>query len=183
MLTILIRKARELVILTYCVVSPGIVVRCIALPSDQLFGVKQLSVRPCPYLIWNGTQRYRERVALTRCTYGPITVGSRSTNIALGTYFPVEVSLKNVLKLSFSSPTETSAGMFPSGRMPCSRQYSSQQAFPIWTPACPMCMDTHSRWKKTHGFPAHLTNLLRIDPGNFLTEIMEKRERCRKSVL
>ena len=29
--------------------------------------------------------------------------------------------------------------------MPCSRQYSSQHALPIWTPACPTWMDKHSR--------------------------------------
>jgi hypothetical protein len=30
--------------------------------------------------------------------------------------------------------------MRPSGWMPCSRQYSSQQEFPTWMPACPMWM-------------------------------------------
>ena len=29
--------------------------------------------------------------------------------------------------------------------MPCSRQYSSQQALPIWTPAWPTWMEIHSR--------------------------------------
>ena len=35
---------------------------------------------------------------------------------------------------------ETDLGIMPSAWMPCSRQYSSQQEFPTWIPACPMWM-------------------------------------------
>jgi hypothetical protein len=54
-----------------------------------------------------------------------------------------------VLKLSSPLPTDLSDGICPSGWIPCSRQYSSQHALPIWTPAWPTCTDIHSRWKKT----------------------------------
>ena len=37
-----------------------------------------------------------------------MTVGSRSTNIALGTCLPEPVSLKKVLKASCATPTEVS---------------------------------------------------------------------------
>ena len=80
--------------------------------------------------------------------YEPTTVGSRSTNTALGTCFPAPVSLKKVLNESSPPPMVLSLGIWPSGWIPCSRQYNSQQALPIWTPACPTWMDTHSRWKK-----------------------------------
>ena len=33
----------------------------------------------------------------------------------------------------------------PSGFSPCSRQYNSQQEFPIWTPACPTWIEITSR--------------------------------------
>merc|ERR1712223_1970105 len=50
------------------------------------------------------------------------TVGSRSTNTALGTCFPAPVSEKNVLKESSPEPTVLSEGICPSGWMPCSKQ-------------------------------------------------------------
>ncbi|KFP53691.1 hypothetical protein N323_06502, partial [Cathartes aura] len=53
--------------------------------------------------------------------------------IALGTCFPDPVSLKKVPKEESACPEET----IPSGSIPCSRQYSSQQELPIWTPAWP----------------------------------------------
>ncbi|KFO88064.1 hypothetical protein N320_03647, partial [Buceros rhinoceros silvestris] len=56
---------------------------------------------------------------------------------ARGTCLPAPVSLKNVLKESSPPPTLLSLGMVPLGWMPCSRQYSSQQALPICTPAWP----------------------------------------------
>lgn len=34
--------------------------------------------------------------------------------------------------------------MMPSGSIPCSKQYSSQQELPIWTPAWPMWTEIHS---------------------------------------
>lgn len=64
-----------------------------------------------------------------------------------GTNFPDTVSLKNVLNESSSTSAEVSF-IWPSAKMPCSRQYSSQQALPIWTPAWPICRDMHSRWKR-----------------------------------
>ncbi|KAG7257605.1 hypothetical protein CRUP_014654 [Coryphaenoides rupestris] len=75
-----------------------------------------------------------------------MTVGSRSTNTALGTCFPAPVSLKKVLKESSPPPMLLSLGIWPSGWMPCSRQYSSQQALPIWAPAWPTWTEMHSRW-------------------------------------
>ena len=67
--------------------------------------------------------------------YIPTTVGSKSTKTALGTCFPAPVSLKKVLKESSPPPMVLSLGIWPSGWIPCSRQYNSQQALPIWTPA------------------------------------------------
>ena len=74
----------------------------------------------------------------------PTTVGSKSTKTALGTCLPAPVSLKKVLKESSPPPMVLSLGIWPSGWIPCSRQYNSQQAFPIWTPACPTWMEIHS---------------------------------------
>ena len=82
--------------------------------------------------------------------YTPTTVGSRSTKTARGTCLPDPVSLKNVLKESSVPPMVLSLGIWPSGWMPCSRQYSSQQALPIWTPACPTWIEIHSRWNENH---------------------------------
>ena len=75
----------------------------------------------------------------------PITVGSKSRNTALGTCFPAPVSMKNVLYESSPVSRDKSPGMRPSGWIPCSRQYNSQQALPIWTPAWPMWIEIHSR--------------------------------------
>lgn len=44
-----------------------------------------------------------------------VTVGSRSTNTALGTYLPVSVSLNKVLKESFPPPVVISLDIWPSG--------------------------------------------------------------------
>jgi len=78
----------------------------------------------------------------------PMTEGSRSTNTARGTCFPEPVSLKKVLKESSPRPMVLSLGILPSGWMPCSRQYNSQHAFPICTPAWPTWMEMHSRYTK-----------------------------------
>ena len=83
------------------------------------------------------------------CRYVPvrtssITVGSRSIITARGTCFPAPVSEKNVLNASSSTPHVLSDGIAPSGWIPCSRQYSSQHALPIWQPACPMWMEITS---------------------------------------
>ena len=76
----------------------------------------------------------------------PTTDGSKSAKIALGTCFPDPISLKNVLyESSVSMPTEVSVSNKPSGIIPCSMQYSSQQALPICTPAWPTCMEMISR--------------------------------------
>jgi hypothetical protein len=80
----------------------------------------------------------------------PMTVGSKSTNIARGTRCPDPVSLKNVEQESLDvAPVAvwTSLGTRPSGWIPCSRQYSSQQELPIWTPAWPRWILMHSRCK------------------------------------
>ena len=74
-------------------------------------------------------------------------MGSRSTNTALGTCLPAPVSLKNVLNESSALPTALSLGIWPLGWIPCSKQYNSQQALPIWTPAWPTWIEIHSRWK------------------------------------
>ena len=77
----------------------------------------------------------------------PTTVGSRSVNIALGVWCPDPVSLKKVLNESFATPTVLSEGIWPSGWMPCSRQYNSQQELPICTPAWPTWIDITSLCK------------------------------------
>ncbi len=77
-----------------------------------------------------------------------MTVGSRSTKTALGTCLPAPVSLKKVLKESSPPPMVLSLGIWPSGWIPCSRQYNSQHALPIWAPAWPTCMEIHSRCRK-----------------------------------
>lgn len=74
--------------------------------------------------------------------YLPMTVSSRSTITTLGTILPRSASEKNVLKQE--SDWVGADGKVPSGRIPCSRQYSCQQAEPICTPACPTWMDMHS---------------------------------------
>ena len=78
-----------------------------------------------------------------------MTVGSRSTNTALGTCLLASVSLKKVLNESSPPPIVLSLGIWPSGWMPCSRQQSSQQALLIWTPAWPTWMEMHSRMVAT----------------------------------
>lgn len=77
----------------------------------------------------------------------PTTVGSKSMKIDRGTNFPETVSLKNVVNDS-SGPTVEESFIRPSAKMPCSRQYNSQQALPICTPAWPIWREIHSRWKK-----------------------------------
>lgn len=81
-----------------------------------------------------------------------MTVGSRSTKMALGTCFPDPVSLKKVVKESSESLILFSEGMDPSGAIPCSRQYNSQHELPICTPACPTWIEIHSLWKGKHYF-------------------------------
>ena len=76
----------------------------------------------------------------------PTTVGSKSTNTARGTCFPAPVSLKKVLKESSPPPMVLSLGIWPSGWIPCSKQYNSQHALPIWTPAWPTWTEIHSRY-------------------------------------
>ncbi|KAG8234342.1 hypothetical protein J437_LFUL014794 [Ladona fulva] len=82
------------------VMSTSIVIGSVFLSCDQLFRVEQL----------------------THSDYIPTTVGSKSTNTALGTCFPAPVSLKKVLKLSSPPPTVLSEGICPSGWIPCSKQ-------------------------------------------------------------
>lgn len=84
---------------------------------------------------------------LNQPKHSPTTVGSRSTYIALGTWRPELPVLKNVLNGSsreFSSAVVSRET--PSGPIPCSRQNSSQQAFPVCTPAWPTWIEMHSLW-------------------------------------
>lgn len=104
--------------------------------------------------------------------YWPMTVGSRSIITARGTCRPLPVSEKNVENESSQPPIDLSEGIWPSGwipennsikktekpdslskkeslykSVPCSKQYNSQHAFPIWTPACPIWIEITSRCK------------------------------------
>ena len=81
-------------------------------------------------------------------SHSPITVGSKSTITALGICFPAPFSQKKVLNESSPPPMVLSLGIAPSGWIQCSKQYSSQQAFPIWTPAWPTWTEIHSRCRK-----------------------------------
>ena len=87
-----------------------------------------------------------DEILFKLCSNLPITVGSKSTKTARGTCFPAPVSLKKVLNESSPPPMVLSLGIWPSGWIPCSKQYNSQHAFPIWTPAWPTWIEIHSRW-------------------------------------
>ena len=139
--------------------STSIIISGIFFASDELLRMEQLSVSPGPHLIWiwkiTSTAIKISRVSSYKTFFSPLfdvckdlptTVGSRSTKTARGTCFPAPVSLKNVLKESSPPPMVLSLGICPSGWIPCSRQYNSQQALPIWTPACPTWILMHSRW-------------------------------------
>jgi len=77
-------------------------------------------------------------IAQIKNVFEPITVGSRSTKMARGTLCPDPVSLKNVeLESDDMAAVWLPSTDNPSGWIPCSRQYSSQQELPIWTPAWP----------------------------------------------
>ena len=69
-----------------------------------------------------------------------MTVGSRSSMIARGTYLPADVYLKKVPDESSLEYVSGLASM-PSGEIPCSRQKSYQQAFPTWIPPWPTLME------------------------------------------
>ena len=56
-------------------------------------------------------------------------------NRGIRSCIPAPVSEKKVLNASSPPPIVLSDGICPSGWIPCSRQYNSQQALPIWTPA------------------------------------------------
>lgn len=99
----------------------------------------------CYSVIWTLAPRRVNSFLFPRLVlYWPITVCSKSTIIARGTYFLELVSLKNVAKESSLLGWSMKV---PFGWMPCSRQKSSQHALPIWTPAWPMWTEMHSRWK------------------------------------
>lgn len=95
-------------------------------------------------------------------SHPPMTVGSRSTYRALGTWRPELPLLKKVLKGSWRElPCGGTSRATPSGPMPCSRQKSSQQEFPVCTPAWPTWMEMHSLYIHTHtGKPACTHNYL-----------------------
>lgn len=66
-----------------------------------------------------------------------------------------------------STPRLSSSFIMPSGWIPCSRQYSSQQAFPIWTPACPTWMDITSRCNQAKLYLSHHVFHLQIGCSPF----------------
>ena len=80
------------------VVSPGVVVCGVLLPADHIPRVEQSTVGAHPDLI--------DHLFTSQCTiyWEQPTVGSRSTNTALGVWTPVPVSAKNVLKELSSDP-------------------------------------------------------------------------------
>ena len=129
------------------VVTSGIVIGSIFFACDELLRVEELAVGASANLIWkrkmkqppitNNLHKSAPSQGINRRThllsqipgiYGvtevnsPMTVGSRSTNTALGTCLPAPVSLKKVLKESSPPPIVLSLGIWPSGWMPCSRQ-------------------------------------------------------------
>ena len=106
-----------------------------------------------------------------------MTVGSRSTKSARGTCFPVPVSEKKVLKESIPSPTVRSLGICPSGWIPCSRQYNSQQALPIWTPAWPTWIEITSLIPMVKNLVLLKTDSSRINFKN----ANDKRDRIRRT--
>lgn len=107
----------------------------------------------------------RNYVGQTKIVWGlPITVGSKSTKTALGTCFPAPVSVKNVLEESSPAPNVFVFGNIPSCWIPCSRQYSSQQALPIWTPVWPMWIEIHSRCRRQWGSLTLVTVFLSHKP-------------------
>merc|ERR1712061_572351 len=105
------------------VVAPGVVVGGVLLAVDQLLGVVESLVGAHAGLVNDGGLEVHED--------GP---GHLLAAAGLG-----EEGLEGVVSEALSE------GMQPSGWMPCSRQYSSQQALPIWTPAWPMWTEMHSR--------------------------------------
>merc|ERR1712200_164189 len=107
------------------VVAPGVVVGGVLLASHQLLGVEELAVRSSSHFI--------DHSGLKVDKDGP------------GTCLPAPVSEKKVLKESSPPPMVLSEGIWPSGWMPCSRQYNSQHALPICTPAWPTWIEIHSR--------------------------------------
>jgi hypothetical protein len=108
------------------VVATSVVVRGVFLKATS-FGKRKIENITLPVMSCSGWKS---------CLYVPvriwsITDDSRSMKTERGTYWPVPVSEKNVEKFSLFIPS----GTVPSGLMPCSRQYSSQQEMPIWQPA------------------------------------------------
>ena len=125
------------------VVTPGIVIGSIFFACDELLRVEELAVGASANLIWKRKMKqppiinnphksappqaisgaHRTHLLsqtpriLTEATEvnSPMTVGSRSTNTALGTCLPAPVSLKKVLKESSPPPIVLSLGIWPSG--------------------------------------------------------------------
>lgn len=141
-----------------------VVVRCVFFAGDQLLRVIELTVFPGADFVCKFWQvacfrscnrnifSYKDKamlllllnikVELANRLFLPMTVASRSTITTLGTILPRSASEKKVLKQE--SDWVGADGKVPSGRIPCSRQYSCQQAAPICTPAWPTWMDMHS---------------------------------------
>ena len=128
---------------------------CYSIPRPNCYPLYFLS----SLLLSNGGREMCDVTQMKENDFLPTTVGSKSTITARGTCFPDSVSWKKVPKDSSSAPSDLSLGIWPSGWIPCSRQYSSQHALPIWTPAWPTWIEIHSRWKLKVNSAIHLLNL------------------------
>ena len=121
------------------VMTSGIVVGCVLLASHQLLRVEQLSIGAGPHLslvkwelmLCSDWSIRTEFCVLIGQLTSSMTVGSRSTNTALGTCLPAPVSEKKVLKLSSPPPMVLSEGIWPSGWMPTNQFNWKYECFPI----------------------------------------------------
>ena len=109
------------------VMTSGIIVGSILHAGYQLLRMEELPISSCPDFIWKYCVTFYSKFKeLTKefvkiCLHLPMTVGSRSTKIALGTCLPELVSEKKVLNESSPAPNVSSDGIWPSGWIPCSR--------------------------------------------------------------
>ena len=94
----------------------------------------------------------------------PITAGSRSMKAARGTYWPDSHSSKIVWKLSSLLDEHfcLASTKFPSGNIPCSKQYNSQIELPICAPAWPMWIAIVSLYQKQNSTIVSHLSFIRI---------------------
>jgi hypothetical protein len=107
------------------VVAPRVVVRRVFLAVDDLLRMEELALRAGSDLIDDGGLDVDEDGARN------MLAGARLR----------EEGVEGVV----AHTDGLSDGIWPSGWIPCSRQYSSQQPLPIWTPAWPVWMEITSR--------------------------------------